>query len=211
MKLYPIESVSQANEITGGLSYPEKMPGAAYNLPATACNVGARLAAIEGTVCHSCYALKGRYRFPVVQDAMARRLKAIRHRQWVDGMVYLIGREPCKYFRWHDSGDLQSARHLRKIVRVAERLPAYSFWLPTRELRVVRSYRQRYGNPPSNLLIRVSLTSIDDEHRPDNLGFPTSSVTTGEPTCPAHKQDNKCGSCRMCWDPGVRNVSYGLH
>ncbi len=30
-------------------------------------------------------------------------------------------------------------------------------------------------------------------------------------TCPAAKQDNKCLSCRACWDKSVPNVAYGKH
>jgi len=54
---------------TGGLSAPSKMPGPAFNLPARACLTGAKLAQVPGSVCHGCYALKGRYRFPNVQKA----------------------------------------------------------------------------------------------------------------------------------------------
>jgi hypothetical protein len=56
----------QRKLITGGLSRPSKMPGYAYNLPAIHCKTGSKLAAIPGTTCHGCYALKGRYRFPNV-------------------------------------------------------------------------------------------------------------------------------------------------
>ena len=81
----------EAIKITGGLSKPSKMPGFAYNLPATRCKVGSKLAKIPGSVCHGCYALKGRYRFPNVKDALERRYKqAMTNKQWVFGMVYLI-------------------------------------------------------------------------------------------------------------------------
>ena len=36
----------EAKEITGGLSAPSKMPGPAYNLPATECITGAKLVKI---------------------------------------------------------------------------------------------------------------------------------------------------------------------
>jgi hypothetical protein len=68
--------------ITGGLSKPSKMPGYAYNLPAIHCKTGSKLAAIPGTTCHGCYALKGRYRFPNVMDAMMRRLASISRPDW---------------------------------------------------------------------------------------------------------------------------------
>ena len=73
--------VSEAEKITGGLSKPSKMPGFSYNLPATRCLTGAKLVKVPGSTCAGCYALKGRYRFKNVQDAMDRRLAAIDHPQ----------------------------------------------------------------------------------------------------------------------------------
>ena len=46
----------QAKEITGGLSKPSKMPGPAFNLPASRCITGAKLVNIPGSVCHGCSA-----------------------------------------------------------------------------------------------------------------------------------------------------------
>ena len=48
--------------------------------------------------------------------ALARRLESLKHPQWVEAMVALIHGEP--WFRWHDSGDLQSPEHLKKIFEV---------------------------------------------------------------------------------------------
>ena len=50
----------EANKITGGLSAPGKMPEGSYNLPARACQTGAKLRQIPGTPCFGCYAFKGR-------------------------------------------------------------------------------------------------------------------------------------------------------
>jgi hypothetical protein len=73
--------------ITGGLSKPSKMPGYSYNLPAIHCKTGAKLAKIKGTTCYGCYALKGRYRFPNVMDAMMRRLASIDKPAWTRTMA----------------------------------------------------------------------------------------------------------------------------
>ena len=80
----------QARQITGGLSKPSKMPGPAHNLPAQACKTGAKLVNVPGSVCAGCYALKGRYRFSNVQQALQRRLKALESPLWVESMVTLI-------------------------------------------------------------------------------------------------------------------------
>ena len=94
------------------------MPGYAYNLPAIHCKTGSKLAAIPGPTCHGCYALKGRYRFPNVMDAMMRRLRSITRPDWARTMAADINARRSRFFRWHDSGDVQSVKHLLKIFHV---------------------------------------------------------------------------------------------
>lgn len=43
-----------------------------------------------GTVCNGCYALKGCYVFPVVKDAMARRLEFFNSKDFIPIMVWLL-------------------------------------------------------------------------------------------------------------------------
>ena len=118
----------------GGLSQPSKMPWYAYSLPATACKTGSKLAEIEGSVCHDCYALKGYYNFPVVKSALARRLASLENLDlWAEAMVKVIKYKSRyipkekHYFRWHDSGDIQSVDHLRAIAWIAIWLPDIQF------------------------------------------------------------------------------------
>ena len=103
--------VSEAKQITGGLSKPSKMPGFSYNLPAYKCITGVKLQAVPGSVCAGCYAMKGRYAFGNVKAAMDRRLASLTHPKWGLAMSIQINSK-FKYghdfFRWHDSGDLQS-------------------------------------------------------------------------------------------------------
>ena len=142
----------EARQITGGLSKPSKMPGPAHNLPAVACKTGAKLVKIPGSVCAGCYALKGRYRFRNVQDALQRRLQALDHPQWVEAMIVLI--KPHKWFRWHDSGDLQSLEHLQNIFRVCRSTPGTQHWMPTREAQILK--RVKVHEVPRNLITRIS-------------------------------------------------------
>ncbi len=70
---------------------------------------------------------------------------------WIDAMIYAIDRadymldggkvgkinypaeeHPGRYFRWHDSGDIFSAIHLRMMKAVCDALPDITFWAPTR-------------------------------------------------------------------------------
>ena len=110
--------IKQLNNLTGGLSRTSKMPGYSYNLPASACKTGSKLRNKPGSICAKCYAHTGMYRFPNVKNAQAKRLNAIHAIGWTTNMIELIGKKCSKvpYFRWHDSGDLQSIPHLRKII-----------------------------------------------------------------------------------------------
>ena len=195
----------EAKEITGGLSAPSKMPGPAYNLPATQCITGAKLVKVPGSVCHGCYALKGRYRFSNVRQALARRLESLKHPRWVEAMTALIQGEP--WFRWHDSGDLQSSWHLKQIFEVCNRTPETSHWLPTREARILNLMDPDII--PTNLIIRMSSHMIDQG--PVTFWPWTSTVSTTTKTCPAKDQGNECKSCRACWDRSVSNVTYPKH
>ena len=141
----------ELKQITGGLSKPSKMPGFSYNLPATRCITGAKLVKIPGSVCSGCYALKGRYRFPNVKDAMQRRLDSIDHPLWIKAMAASILETKTGFFRWHDSGDLQSLEHLKKIFEVCNLTPGIQHWLPTREASIINCIQA--DEVPKNLII----------------------------------------------------------
>ena len=128
-----IMKVREALKITGSLSQPSKMPGWAYGLPAKECKTGGKLQKVPGSVCYDCYALKGCYVFKVVQDAQYKRLAAIRHPLWTGAMAKIINSKKSKFFRWHDSGDVQDEDHLIKIFSVCRLTPTVKHWMPTRE------------------------------------------------------------------------------
>ena len=193
--------------ITGSLSKPSKMPGFTYGLPAKECKTGSKLAKIPGTVCHGCYALKGCYVFKVVQAAQYKRLEAIRHPLWAVAMAAQINSKKSKFFRWHDSGDIQSVKHLLKIFKVCRLTPDVQHWMPTREAQILKLVPP--SRVPDNLIIRMSGTKVDGE-APTFWPW-TSTVVNEGATCPAPKQDNKCGSCRACWDKSIKNIAYGKH
>ncbi len=205
---------TQANAITGGLGTPSKMPGKAYGLPALECHIGAELRKVANSTCANCYALKGNYVFSNVQSAEYLRLKSLSHPQWVEAMVTLITGE--RWFRWHDSGDLQSVMHLRNIVLVASRTLRTNHWLPTREYRIVKQYLEMYGQFPANLTVRLSAHMVDIP-TPGFAGLATSMVHSSESrepiakVCRAYTRDNHCGKCRACWNSNVKTVSYLKH
>ena len=201
--------IKEAKEITGGLSKPSKMPGPAYNLPASQCITGAKLVNVKGSTCSGCYALKGNYiRFPAVQKAMERRAASLVHDSWIPAMVAQIKRH--RWFRWHDSGDLQSAQHLKNVFEVCKRTPGTRHWLPTRESRFISLMDPEVV--PKNLKIVLSDHMNNQRVTPSWWPY-TSGVTTdhNQVTCPASKQGNKCLNCRKCWDRNVSRVIYGKH
>ena len=204
----------EAREITGTLSNPSKMPSRGTSIPPKYCGVGSRLREIPGSVCEDCYACKGRYLMPNVQDSMDKRYQGLRHPKWVEAMVKLISglREP--YFRWFDAGDLQGIWHLANIVEVAVTTPHISYWLPTKQWGYIVQYVRDGGVVPENLTIRLSGYFVDGD-APAHLGFPTSTVHKDGPPkgleCPAIYQDGECKDCRACWNADVPNVSYGIH
>ena len=197
----------EASKITGGLSAPGKMPEGSYNLPASACKTGAKLRLIPGTPCYKCYAFKGRYNFPNVKDALTRRLESITDPQWVKAMAVLI--KGKKHFRWHDSGDIQSVDHLKKIFQICDLTPDTNHWLPTQE----RQFLPLPGSKiPKNLVIRLS--NAKNDTKPGNAWSHWSTVVTKPRpgrVCPAPKQGNECGSCRACWSKDVKEVQYKIH
>lgn len=204
---------AELSTLVGGLSAPSKMPGFGYSIPAQNCRVGSLLRNVKGSVCFSCYAFKGRYSFPNVQNAMKRRLETISRPYWTEAMTELISRKAKKvpYFRWHDSGDVQDLEHLSKIVEIAKNLPSIFFWLPTREYAIVKKFLAE--NPsgfPANLTVRISAPMIGQE-LPKIPGTVNSSVDGEGISCPAPEQGNSCGSCRACWNPNVERISYHKH
>jgi hypothetical protein len=205
-----------AEEIVGGLSKPSKMPGFAYSIPAQECSKGSKLRAVKGSVCEKCYALKGRYAFPNVKNALYKRLGSLEDPRWVEAMSFLINKRSIKhpYFRWHDSGDLQGEWHLQLICAVCDNTPTVKHWLPTREYKIVSNYINQ-TDLPSNLTIRLSAYMIDGP-KPlalaKRLGVQISSVSSdGEFTCPSSKQGNSCGDCRACWDSNITDITYKTH
>jgi len=198
----------EARQITGGLSKPNKMPGPSINLPASACITGLKLQAVKGSTCSGCYALKGRYRFKNTLTAMARRLAKLHDPRWINAMVTLIDKQAV--FRWHDSGDIQSAKHLTNIFEVCKQTPTTQHWLPTREARFLRLMDPDVV--PKNLKIVLS-DHMNDQATPPTWWPYTSGVTTdhGSVTCPASKQGNKCLDCRKCWSRDTKRVIYGKH
>lgn len=208
-------TIDEAIEYIGGLSKPSKMPCYGFSIPAKYCKTGMKLRSAANSICSICYALKGRYAFGQVKNALERRFSKLFQPLWAQAMTIAIGGlESSGFFRWHDSGDIQNLSHLENIAKVAQNLPQITFWLPTREYSIVGEYIKKHGAFPKNLTVRLSALIIDGPPPVSvakRLGVVTSGVSKDGYTCPASSQGNKCLSCRACWSGDVANINYKKH
>ena len=209
-------TLKKAKRLTGGgiSNVNKKMPGYTYGLSAKRCRTGAKLVKIPGSTCSGCYALKANYFYPSVKIGHSRRLRSINNKTWTAAMIVLINHYEKNNFRWHDSGDVQTVDHLRKICAVAAGTPAIKHWLPTREAGILKEFKRNGGRIPSNLVIRLSATMVNGA--PGKSHQHSSTVhTAGVPpigeACNASKQGGQCLDCRACWNSDIRNISYEKH
>ena len=200
----------------GSLSDTSKMPGKSWGIDANLCRTGGKLAKVEGSICSTCYANKGMYTlFKQVKISQNTRLALFEadRAAWIGAMVKLVGSE--SFFRWFDSGDLQSVEMLAAIVAVAVATPGTQHWLATRERGIVKAWLDAGNAWPDNLVCRISATYFDEV--PANRLTPWSSMAhKGTPmaeawNCPAPAQGGSCGDCRACWSQDVALVTYHAH
>ena len=223
-------NVEEANKITGGLTTTSKMPCKSYSIPSALCYTGTRLKKIKGSSCEHCYTY--RYaRYQHVLEKQIERYRSLTNPRWVEAMVYLIKVEGNRYFRWHDSGDIQSVWHLENIVEVTRQTPEVTHWLPTLETRILNKYVNKHGTFEQypNLVIRLSTAMINAEAnvgiasslgvlssrvvKEKNLAKSTLKVLSDRDICPAKtvEHDGKCLDCRKCWDKEQIIIGYIYH
>jgi hypothetical protein len=208
----------EAIEYAGNCTKTSKMPCDSYSLPTENCITGSKLAKIKNTPCFNCYANKGNYhRFKSnILPMQKKRLHSIKSKNWVNAMIKLINNQP--YFRWHDSGDIQSIEHFHKICLIAEAMPKTLFWIPTREYSIIKDYAKDHVIP-KNLIVRLSAMFIDERVKiPQSLSnipnITTANVHSKNALgfeCIASKQNNECRDCRACWNTDIKEVSYKQH
>lgn len=204
------------------LSKTSKMPCPSFALPAgDKCKTGRKLMTIIGSVCRSCYARKGMSMFPnsvkLRNENYRLTMRALWSNQerdkWIETLVGLIHSSSTAWFRWHDSGDVQSVWHLKMIAEVCRRTPKVRHWMPTREHGFVKRFAHFYEVPP-NLTIRQSAHMVGDVLT--GKGLLTSSVgAAAGHMCPAtYKKEihgRECGDCRACWSKNIKQIDYKRH
>ena len=200
----------------GGLSKVGKLPCNSWSLSALWCNVGSKLNTIKGSSCYGCYALKGNYvRFQKnMIKSYTKNLNAYNSNKdlfKIDFIEYLNKYNKSGFFRWFDSGDIQSYDMLLNIVEIAKKTPTIKHWVPTKEYALITRYKKEFKTFPKNLIIRVSAPMLDTKIK----GFKyTSSIVKNskmKSNCNAYKNQGKCLDCRLCWDKSIKDITYKYH
>ncbi len=199
-----------------GLSKNSKMPSWTFAIPAReACPRGGKLAKIEGTVCHGCYAAKGLDGMPIAQVAKARRWDTVKacldnpllRAAWIEAFAVAMKGED--YFRWHSAGDLFSDAYAELVRDCILATPWIDHWIPTREQRYASLFADL-----SNVVYRVSDDMVDqasNKHKGNTSGVHTGQQPSRGQECIARFQDGECRDCRACWSADVTHISYHLH
>ena len=214
-KTISITTLKAAKECAGSLGKPSKMPGFAYGISAFNCITGSKLANVKGSVCEGCYARKANYKYPSVVIGHAKREANLGTAEWVQAMILQIEKSGTDYFRWHDSGDLQSTGHLKAIVNIALALPNVKFWLPTKEKGMLSTAKRAGLVIPDNLTIRLSAAMVDSDkvnrELTGNVSLVQNEAELSGFHCKAPQQNGKCESCRACWDKDIQTIVYFKH
>ena len=211
------EELKQAREDKKLLSNVSKMPGFSISRDAWLCDVGSKLAKVEGSTCANCYARKGMYRMPNVRKKMIEREEFFNAPDFVPRMINVLNIVRGDVFRWFDSGDVADVGMALNIIEVCRQTPNKRHWIPSREYEKWTRALQ-IDKLPDNAVLRMSAHMVDG---PRSKGFThTSTVHSGKKAvydiprgqiCPAPQNNNKCGECRACWSADVVNVSYHEH
>ena len=176
-------------------------------------------------VCQSCYATKGMYRFPVVKAVRQNNQQDYHRDDWVDDMVKEVSK--YDYFRWFDSGDIETPELAAKIRLVVLRTQSVKHWLPTRSDKIPLITRSLHRDDDtaidisklSNLALRPSADNIglNNNERPGVNSYVIKpeeifeAKRQGIYVCPVGINPNQksCDTCTMCYTDA--KVAYVLH
>ena len=204
------------------ISSVSKMPGASCSISTDSCvaaEASIKLAQAAGLdpICLACYAERGFYTFHkgLNQERLEWARQAVKDRTFAGHMTALLEKvvkPSMPYFRIHDGGDFFSVAHVREWTRVCWLLPHIKFWAPTRTyliLRFIPALQDLAALP--NVTVRPSANGFE-EPPPIVPGLHAgASASKKDYNCPAHRQGNRCGDCRICWDDKTVPVIYRRH
>jgi hypothetical protein len=202
------------------LSSPSKMKGTAKTWSTVAvkhCPASRDKKGDLVPACAGCYAAKGFYRMPTVNEPREHNAKDWKREEWVSEMVAELSTQ--MYFRWFDSGDMFHIGLAEKIYQVMKQSPNTRFWLPTRMHKIAKFrpiIAKMEGLP--NVVVRKSGDEIDGS---TIRGKNTSTIICSDSQadsawiCPAtikgNKPNCKANACTACWDKNIKVIAYNYH
>lgn len=167
-----------------------------------------------------CYAMRGRFRYPIVREAMENNLNIYKEdpRRYFSEIQSAIsdGIVSYSYFRWHAAGDIVDDEYLRGMVRVALNLPSTQFLAFTKKYEMINDYVRAGNAIPSNLNIVFSAWGQLKFDNPYN--FPVAYVRFKDPVSnmniprDAEECSGNCTTCLKCWEIGRgESVVFNIH
>ena len=214
------------------LTVNSKMNVPSYGVHTNNCNVGTGLNNNPKSICHhsNCYAKNGTFRFRSVRLKMLSNMEFLNSPDFVDTLTYEIKKTRCAYFRWFDSGDINSFEQGVKVSTVCMNTPDVKHWIPTKETKHFRNaekyMRTVLNYDYHNAVVRYSAHLIDAAPSKLEGIVNTSTVYThidspgltrgaNDYICRVYDLDEdtgergkSCGTCDACWNPSVSNISY---
>lgn len=163
-------------------------------------------------VCAGCYAKLGNYNYSHVKIPRENnRLDWVKP-DWVYRMIAELDNDI--YFRWFDSGDVYHPKLAEKIYLVMKGTPWVKHWIPTKSYKIakIKPWLVKMKRLP-NVMVRYSSDSIMGKYNREHGStvIPSIEYATKAHICQSYKNDNRCGSCRACWDKNVPVVAYIAH
>ena len=141
----------------------------------------------KSKLCHGrCYARKGRFAFPQVQERLNWCYERSKRSDFVDVLSTELYRKGVLLMRWHCSGDVYSPTYARKMLEVMARSQHTSFWLYSRSWRV-----------PTILPILTAMSALQN----CKMWFSVDAETDYPDEVPENGKERgtTCATCGICW------------
>ena len=153
-----------------------------------------------------CYACKGNFNYPNVQDTMLRNSRIWEHSHeecfnQIDAWLYL---HPSKFFRWFSSGDIPNENFLYRMCALARKHKETNFMCFTKQYAIVDDYVEKH-RIPKNLNIVFSAWDTYVPMNPNNFPVAYVKIKNMKGSIPedAHECPKYCGNCVFekynCW------------
>lgn len=147
-----------------------------------------------------CYANKGTYKFPVVQQRYADNLEFYKTQGVFKSAMRLqsqLQSSNVELVRWHSSGDIPDFDYLVMMVILAIDNPNKRFLAYTKRYDFINTYLKD-RELPKNLTVIFSYDKNLDMSNPYNL--PIALISDELTKCKAQIYNSTCDTCQRCWN-----------